>query len=82
MRAWVAGGVGFVWTPARLVALELVWADELTDAEIAREVGVCRRTLGAWKATPAFQAEIKRKADACFSAETRRMRRRILRDMW
>ncbi len=46
----------FVWTPARQTALQLVVAGRLTDMTIARQVGVCRRTLGYWKAHPDFVA--------------------------
>lgn len=47
------------WTPAREHAAALVAANEVTDARIAAQCGVCRRTLGYWKAHPAFQARVQ-----------------------
>ena len=53
----------FVWTPARTTALQLLVEDRLTDEAIARQVGVCRRTLGYWKAHPDFVAAAQRLVD-------------------
>ncbi len=53
----------FVWTTARQTALQLVVAGRLTDMAIARQVGVCRRTLGYWKAHPDFVAAAERLVD-------------------
>jgi hypothetical protein len=61
----------FAWTPARTTALRLLVEDRLTDEAIAREVGVCRRTLGYWKAHPDFIAAAERIVDA-YAAELRR----------
>jgi hypothetical protein len=52
----------FAWTPAREAALALAIEDRLTDEAIARKVGVCRRTLGYWKAHPDFIAAAVRRA--------------------
>lgn len=30
----------------------LLWEDRLTDAAIARSLGICRRTLAYWKRCP------------------------------
>ena len=40
------------WTPARARAFELVVADRITDEDIAREVGICRKTLFNWRQPP------------------------------
>jgi hypothetical protein len=53
----------FVWTPARETALQLLVEDQLTDEVIARQVGVCRRTLAYWKAHPDFAARARRMVD-------------------
>ena len=61
----------FTWTPARKTALELLVEDRLTDAAIARQVGVCRRTLGYWKAHPDFVAAAQRLVND-YAAQLRR----------
>ena len=68
----------FTWTPARKTALELLVEDRLTDAAIARQVGVCRRTLGYWKAHPDFIAAAERMV-AAYAAQLRRDAVRHLR---
>jgi hypothetical protein len=61
----------FAWTPARKTALQLLVEDQLTDEAIARQVGVCRRTLGYWKAHPDFIAAADRLVEE-YRAELRR----------
>ena len=61
----------FVWTPARKTALELLVEDRLIDEAIARQVGVCRRTLGYWKTHPDFIAAAQRLV-ADYAAQLRR----------
>lgn len=36
----------------------LLWEDRLTDAAIARSLGICRRTLAYWKRRPEVIARI------------------------
>jgi hypothetical protein len=38
-------------------AAQLLWEDELTDQQIAEQLGVHRATLARWKHRPDFQAE-------------------------
>ncbi len=61
----------FVWTTARQTALQLVVEGRLTDIAIARQVGVCRRTLGYWKAHPDFVAAAEQLVDD-YAKELRR----------
>jgi hypothetical protein len=61
----------FAWTPARTTALQLLVEDQLTDEAIARQVGVCRRTLGYWKTHPDFGAAAQRLV-ADYAAQLRR----------
>jgi transcriptional regulator with XRE-family HTH domain len=42
------------------LAAQLCLADELTDEEIARRLGISRRTLARWKQRPEFQAAWQR----------------------
>jgi len=42
----------------REAAAQHVAGDYLTDARIAAEVGICRRTLGYWKRQPDFAARV------------------------
>ena len=46
------------WDPKRIHAAKLVAEDVLTDDAIAKEVGVCRRTLANWKETEAFRDRV------------------------
>lgn len=48
----------FRWTQQRSKAALLVAADELPDEEIAKEVGVSRQALAAWKTHPDFAAMV------------------------
>jgi hypothetical protein len=61
----------FDWTPARKTALRLLVEDRMTDEAIARQVGVCRRTLAYWKTHPDFIAAAERMI-AAYAAELRR----------
>jgi hypothetical protein len=71
----------FPWTPARERALHLVFADRLTDAEIARAVGISRRTLGYWKTNPTFAAALRRMVDE-YAAQLRREAVRRVLERW
>ena len=59
-------------------ALRLLVEDRMTDEAIARQVGVCRRTLGYWKTHPDFIAAAERMV-AAYAAELRRDAIRRLR---
>ena len=48
------------WDKRRRRAFRLVVQGGLTGAEIAAELGVCRRTLGNWKRHPSFRAALER----------------------
>ena len=75
----------FRWTPARARAAKLVCADELTDAQIAAAVGVCRRTLAYWKTRPEFQARVERhlaEFKAAIDAERAAQTEREMDRMW
>ncbi len=50
----------FRWSGARRLAASLLAIDELTDEQIAAEVGVSGRALWYWKAHPVFKAEVGR----------------------
>lgn len=48
----------FQWSDAATDAAVLVAEDRLTDAAIARKVGVSRSTLARWKRHPEFRAQV------------------------
>lgn len=48
----------FEWTEARLLAAHLVAEGQLSDSEIAVEIGVNRRTVQRWKDHPEFTAKV------------------------
>jgi hypothetical protein len=48
----------FVWSEPRLRAAFLLAEDELSDEQIADEVGVARNTLATWKRHPAFRVKL------------------------
>ncbi len=48
----------WVWNARRETAALLVAQDELTDAQIAKEVGVSRKTLAEWKLRSEFRARV------------------------
>ena len=48
----------FQWTKARERAANLVADDRLTNEEIAADIGISRRALDNWKATPEFQERV------------------------
>jgi hypothetical protein len=54
----------FKWTGPKRRAVELLAADELTDAEVASEVGTAARTLWAWKANVEFSRAVQEAAAA------------------
>jgi hypothetical protein len=49
---------------ARIHAAALVAQEKLTEVEIAKKVGVSRRSLQNWKTEPEFQAEVRKHYDA------------------
>lgn len=51
------------WTPQREQAASLLALDQITDTEIAAQVGVDRNTLWWWKQSPVFAAQVKSIAD-------------------
>jgi hypothetical protein len=59
----VSGKAPFAWTEAKETAAVLLAEDELTDRQIAEEVGVADRTLWRWKEHPEFAARVKEHAD-------------------
>lgn len=54
---------GWSWTSPKQRAAALLAEDELTDEEIADEVGVIRRTIARWKLVPEFAARVRELAD-------------------
>lgn len=54
----------FKWTGPKRRAVELLAADELTDVEVASEVGTAARTLWAWKANAEFSRAVQDAAAA------------------
>ena len=67
----------FEWTPARREAATLVADDRLNDADIARQVGVSRRTLAYWKTNPVFAAAVVRHVDG-YAEELRKRSIRLV----
>ncbi|HEU4752053.1 MAG TPA: phBC6A51 family helix-turn-helix protein [Armatimonadota bacterium] len=59
------------WNKQREHAAALVARDDLTDVEIANEVGIGKATLERWKAVPEFQARVEEHVTA-FRALVRR----------
>jgi hypothetical protein len=49
----------FEWDQAREEAAALVAEGRWTDQEVGEKVGVCRRTICAWKRYPVFQARVR-----------------------
>src|SRR5579871_1926222 len=74
-----SGGPGLVpgqetrWTATMQKATELVWAGRLRDGQIARDLGIGRRTLTRWKTLPAFRARIEEYSRALQAAHNREM---------
>src|SRR6185312_14659207 len=58
------------WTAQRERAALFVAADEITDEEIARNVGVTKRTLERWKQVPEFRERVNELVEA-FRARVR-----------
>lgn len=50
--------VTFHWTATRRKAAVLVAADDLTNGEIAAQLGIAPSTLSSWKARSEFMAEV------------------------
>lgn len=48
-----------------LAAIPLIAADEITDQEIAEQIGIDRRTLSRWKNRPDFRIALKSYIDEC-----------------
>ena len=53
-----------VLRPRHFRAMELLVGTDLLRRDVARQVGVSRRTLGRWLKDPAFEAELARRQDA------------------
>ena len=53
-----------VLRPRHFRAIELLVGTDLLQRDVAREVGVTRRTLGGWLKDDAFRAELARRRDA------------------
>ena len=76
------------WDKGKHDAAQLLATDELTDQEIADQVGVQRKTLWAWKKKPEFSARVKELTDALGDVAMRyaigRRSRRVaaLNDRW
>lgn len=49
----------FVWTPAKEQAAQLEGEGKLTQAEIAEQLGVSRRTIEGWVRRTAFRARLR-----------------------
>ncbi|WP_143206211.1 phBC6A51 family helix-turn-helix protein [Singulisphaera sp. GP187] len=78
----------FKWSDERRTAALRLAEGNLTDAQIATEVGVCRRTIWSWKQIPEFSATIESHLEE-FRQEVRRRglasrerRIRALNDRW
>jgi hypothetical protein len=69
----------FEWTPARTLALQLCFQDELNDEEIARLCGISRRTLSYWKTNPVFAAAWQRLGDQYAESLIKNTRNAVLR---
>lgn len=61
----------FKWSDQRRTAALLLAEGDRTDAEIAAQAGVCRKTLWNWKQIPEFAAVVEAHLDA-FRVEVRR----------
>lgn len=66
----------FVWTPAKEEALRLEYAGRLTQAEIAAQLGVTRRTVEGWARRPAFRQRLQELVRAGLEELERRQRAR------
>lgn len=55
----------------RIKAAELVWKDELTDEQIAAEVGISPSTLYNWKNLPEFIDYLERKSETAVKSAQR-----------
>lgn len=71
----------WVWTPARLQAVQMHWEGRLTGAERAAALGVSRRTLAYWASCPEFQARRKEIMDAVMAESERRWRAQMEADV-
>lgn len=66
----------FQWTQRRERAAALLADDQLSDAEIAAQVGITRQALTKWKQAPSFQARI----DSIVAATRQRLRSHGIRE--
>ena len=71
----------WVWTPARLQAVQMHWEGRLTGAERAAVLGVSRRTLAYWAAQPEFQQRRKEIMEAVRAESDRRWREKCEADL-
>lgn len=78
----------FEWTPQREETAALVAADDLTNVEICKRVGICIKTLANWKHTREFANRVEEHL-AAYRAAVRsrgiaRLERRVdsLDDRW
>ena len=65
----------FIWGEVHKKAVQLSYEDEMKDEEIARECGICRRTLSRWKHREEFKrlrSELSQEATARMFAEIKR----------
>lgn len=65
---------GFRWTAQRHRAALLLAEDELSDADIADQLGIARSTLAGWKTRPEFAAQV---GDYVGELQARMLRYRI-----
>ena len=64
----------FRWTPQREQAIMLERTGRYTQAEIAEQIGVTRRTVEGWARRPAWKARYQEMVAASFAEWERKMR--------
>jgi uncharacterized protein YjcR len=64
----------FQWTPTREQAIMLERTGRYTQAEIAEQIGVTRRTIEGWARRPAWKARYQEMVQASFAEWERKMR--------
>lgn len=65
----------FIWGEVHKKAVQLSYEDRLKDEEIARECGICRRTLSRWRKREEFRlyrSQLSNEAMERFWAEHKR----------
>jgi uncharacterized protein YjcR len=63
----------FQWTPAQQQAIMLARTGRYTQAEIAEQIGVTRRTIEGWARRPAWKARYQEMVEASFAEWERKI---------